>query len=177
MADAVKFPGNESVKVLVNCAGGTVQVFGCLTRAKLDPAVSRKGWVAVESWFEREAALENFEVDVRQNGIDFVSMRIVKDDDIPRDRSFRGAWGHNFVVDMPKAREIHRGRLRRLRKPLLEGLDTEFMRAVESGDTAKQADIARQKQDLRDLPARPEIEAARTPAELKAVAPDSGKVL
>ena len=52
---------------------------------------------------------------------------------------------------MTKAREIWRDKWRTARKPLLEALDIEFMRAVEAGDKAKQNEIGRKKQQLRDV--------------------------
>ena len=101
-----------------------------------------------------------------------VSWRILKRDEIPVDRSFRGAWRDGKVsvdVDMPTAREIHRDHLRTLRAPLLAQLDTEYMRADEAGDKAEKARIVVQKQALRDATANPAIDAARTPEELKAI--------
>jgi len=77
-----------------------------------------------------------------------------------------------IFTDMTKAREIKRDQLRAERKPLLEQLDVEFMRAVEAGDAEKQALIAERKQQLRDVTADPAIDAATTPDELKAVRPD-----
>lgn len=98
------------------------------------------------------------------------------DADVPDDRAFRGAWAHDgdqVVIDMPRAREIHKDRIRAMREPLLEALDVEFMRAVEAGDDAKKAEVAAKKQALRDATAHPGIEAAATPEELKAVIPDA----
>jgi hypothetical protein len=77
-----------------------------------------------------------------------------------------------ITVNMTKAREIKRDQLRAERKPLLEQLDVEFMRAQEAGDTQKQALIAEKKQSLRDVTDEPAIDAATTPNELKAVRPD-----
>lgn len=94
------------------------------------------------------------------------------------DRTFRNAWkvnGAAVEIDMAKARDIHRDRLRLERGPLLEALDVEVLRAVETDDRAKIADIAAQKKALRDATEDPAIEAARTPEELKAIAlPDLG---
>lgn len=53
-------------------------------------------------------------------------------------------------IDVDKVRELHKEKMRQARKPLLESLDVQFMRSVESGDTAKQAEIATKKQELRD---------------------------
>jgi len=76
-----------------------------------------------------------------------------------------------ITVDMTKAREIKRDMSRAERKPLLEKLDVEYMRAQEAGDTARQQEIAAKKQALRDATVDPVIDAATTPDELKAVRP------
>lgn len=108
-----------------------------------------------------------------QGGQRAVSWRIVPDDmlDEATDRTFRNAWkdggGNKPEVDMPKAREIQRDRLRAVRDPLLAALDLEYMRADESGDQQGKKAIAARKQVLRDVTADPSIEAAATPDELK----------
>lgn len=79
---------------------------------------------------------------------------------------FRDAWdfdGSKIHVDMPKAREVHKGRLRAMRAPKLAALDVEQLRG---------RDVAAQKQALRDCTADPRIAAAKTPAELLAVIPE-----
>lgn len=76
-----------------------------------------------------------------------------------------------ITVNMTKAVEIKKEQIREERKPLLDALDVEFMRAVEAGDTDAQATIAAKKQALRDATDDPAIAAATTPDELKAVVP------
>ena len=71
-------------------------------------------------------------------------------------------------INMNKARDIHRDKVRQARKPLLEAKDVAFMRAVEAGDTDTQATVAAEKQALRDATAAAAIDAATTPDELKA---------
>ena len=52
-------------------------------------------------------------------------------------------------INVDKAKEIQKDKLREVRKPLLEKLDVDFVRALElGGDTAS---IAAQKQALRDV--------------------------
>ena len=89
--------------------------------------------------------------------------------DLPKDYSFRDAWtydGSSFGIDMAKARDKHRKRIRLTRKDLLAALDIEFQKALETGsDTAS---IVSKKQALRDAPADSAIEAAKTDTELKA---------
>ena len=72
-------------------------------------------------------------------------------------------------IDMAKAIEIQRNRIRAAREPLLAALDVEFMRAVERGDQAEQARVVAEKQRLRDLTNDPRLTAAQTVDELKII--------
>lgn len=69
-------------------------------------------------------------------------------------------------IDMAKAREIHKTKIRDARAPLLAELDVQFQRALETG--ASTTDIVAKKQALRDAPADDLIISASTEAELKA---------
>lgn len=69
---------------------------------------------------------------------------------------------------MAKARNIHRQNIRFSRGEKFVELDVEFQRAVETGDTSKQTEIAAKKQALRDAPADSEIESASDSDALKA---------
>ena len=98
------------------------------------------------------------------------------DYETPTERTFREAWsfGGNpeagiITVDMAKARDIWRDKIRQARAGKLEALDAQFMKALETG--ADTTEIVAQKQALRDAPADPAIDAATTPAELKLVQP------
>ena len=69
-------------------------------------------------------------------------------------------------TDMAKAREIHKNNIRQARKPLLESLDIEFQKALEtSADTSA---IVAKKNALRDAPADSGIASASDEAALKA---------
>ena len=68
-------------------------------------------------------------------------------------------------INMTKARDIHREKVRGARNPKLAEKDVEFQRALETG--ADTAAIVAVKQALRDAPAAAAIEAASTPDELK----------
>ena len=54
-------------------------------------------------------------------------------------------------INISKAKEIWLEHYRRARTPLLAALDVSFIRAVESGDTDLQKEIAAKKQALRDV--------------------------
>jgi hypothetical protein len=71
---------------------------------------------------------------------------------------------------MNKARLITQDLIREARKPVLEKLDIEYQRAIETEDKDRMKEVAELKQLLRDLPADPRIEAAKTPEELERLA-------
>ena len=97
----------------------------------------------------------------------------VEDYTLPSDRTFREAWdapsGTAITVNMDKAKDVWRDYIRQARTPEFEKLDKDFMRALETGASTTQ--IVADKQVLRDAPAHPDIDAATTPDELKAVQP------
>ena len=76
-----------------------------------------------------------------------------------------------IVVNVDKAKDITKDRLREEREPLLATLDVQFMQAQEAGsDTSA---IVAKKQQLRDAPAQ--VDSMTTVDELKAAAlPDVG---
>ena len=71
-----------------------------------------------------------------------------------------------FGVDMAKAREIHKDKIRLARAPKLAELDVEFQKALEAGSST--TDIVSKKQALRDAPADSGIAAANSADALKA---------
>ncbi len=54
-------------------------------------------------------------------------------------------------INITKAQEITKDRLRDERAPLLSALDVEYMRATETANGVKLAEIAAEKQRLRDV--------------------------
>ena len=78
-----------------------------------------------------------------------VAYKIVNDDEVPSDRTFRNALKYDLTVDMTKAQGITKDRLRAERAPLLTALDVQYQRATEDGrDTTI---IISEKQRLRDV--------------------------
>jgi hypothetical protein len=75
-----------------------------------------------------------------------------------------------IIVNPDKAKAIWKNKWRGARVKILEMLDIEFMKAVETANIEKQAEIASKKQALRDV-TKIEI-AGNTPEEIKAVWPD-----
>ena len=54
-------------------------------------------------------------------------------------------------INLNKAKDIQKERMREVRKPLLEAEDITYMRAIEAGDTDAQTASATRKQALRDV--------------------------
>lgn len=164
------------VRIALTLEDGRVAIMCFATHVELD---------ASGNGFAREASAENVQAEVDrtfpptndEGTLDYpngrvMSWRILQDHEVPSDRSYRDAWrddGERIVHDLPKARAIHRERLRAKRKPLLEALDVEAIRADEDGDSARKRDVVARKRRLRDVTADPRIEAATTIDELKAI--------
>lgn len=75
-----------------------------------------------------------------------------------------------FTFDKNRGLELMKRYIRSKRTKLFPQLDVEFMRAVEMGDSIKQAEIAAKKQALRDL-TDINIDSVNTIEELKALWP------
>ena len=87
------------------------------------------------------------------------------------DNTFRNAWvcdsDMNPTINIALARDIWRDKIRNARKPKLEELDIQYMRAQEAGEDTSA--IVAKKNKLRDFPAKSEIDSASTVEELKTV--------
>ena len=148
---------------LIKRKDGSVWVMIGADDVEIDPDVEIAKWPP-----EQQAEI------IGHESLDYASVNAM-------DRYFRNAWTHvvtgravgRVVVDMTKAREIHRDVLRRARKPLLEAADVDYIKADEAADEPKKAEIRARKQALRDVPQDPRIDAAQTPEELKAIVPDA----
>ncbi|MHA2067425.1 MAG: hypothetical protein ACXABY_23920 [Candidatus Thorarchaeota archaeon] len=93
---------------------------------------------------------------------------------VPAERTFREGWEANedtavISVNMEKAKDIWRDKIRQARIEPLAALDTAYMKALETG--ADTSSIITQKQALRDAPALASIDNATTPDELIAIQP------
>ena len=78
--------------------------------------------------------------------------RIVDQNSLPRDNDFYDAWemdDSSVTVNLAKAKEITKNRLRAERAPLLAAQDVAFQRALESG--ADTSAIVAEKNRLRDI--------------------------
>ena len=70
-----------------------------------------------------------------------------------------------IIINIEKAKDIWKNKIRSARKSKLEELDVEYMRAQEAG--ADTSAIVTKKQELRDYPAQ--VDSATTTDEIKAV--------
>jgi signal recognition particle receptor subunit beta len=74
-------------------------------------------------------------------------------------------------INMEKAREIWKNKIRADRQPYLDQLDIDFMIAVEKKDLAKQQEISNKKQLLRDATQDPRIQLAEDTDDLRNIDP------
>jgi hypothetical protein len=72
-----------------------------------------------------------------------------------------------ITIDITKAKDIAKDKLRAERAPVLASLDVSYMRAVESNNTELQTAITEQKQTLRDITAHETITNASDADSLK----------
>jgi len=70
-----------------------------------------------------------------------------------------------ITIDITKAKDIWKDKIREARKPALEKLDVDFIKAQEDGTTTTQ--IVTDKNTLRDLPEQ--VDTATTVDEIKAI--------
>ena len=142
------------------------------------------GWVSIVSPYyppgttaeqeaEIAAAVQTKDVPLLPDG----SLRpshIVEHSSLDGIKLFFEAWrlrDGKVVWHKPAADELKRKHFRALRKPLLEKLDVEFIRALESGDTVLVASIAAKKKKLRDVTLM-DLSQHSTPEALNAFVPD-----
>lgn len=163
----------DTVPLSVHLEDGTfvIHYFIVTGRGSLLP----KGafWSGPYTW-TREPTDENIEDNLHNSFHDrpYVSWRRLSKGDIPADRTFRNAWednGQEIVHNLDKAKDLKRDYLRHERARAFPQLDAQWMRAVGQKRTQEAADIERRRQALRDAPADPRIDAAKTVEDLKAI--------
>lgn len=76
-------------------------------------------------------------------------------DSLEVDNDYFNAYDFNedtgAEVNIDKAKALHLDKFREARKPILSKLDVDYMKAIETEDSVKAAEIAVQKQELRDV--------------------------
>lgn len=84
---------------------------------------------------------------------------------------FIDAWTIDATIDLERAKDVWRNKMRSVRNERLKQLDLEWMRAMELGDTVAATAVAAKKQELRDITKRDELKYAKSLAEVKAFWP------
>ncbi len=99
---------------------------------------------------------------------------IMERESLPTYQEFFMAWEFNngsVDINIEKAKDITKQRLRMERTPLLAELDVQFQRALEDGSDTK--DIVDKKKALRDVTIHADLLNASTPEELKSLTLDN----
>lgn len=169
----------DTVLVAIRCADDSVAIMAFVTTEYHGDGTPR--WSRPANDAEVASEVDRASAAFDPATLPIKDWRFVAREELPSDRTFRNAWrdeedlveGRRLKVHMPKAREIHRERIREARAPLLAQLDVEVQRADEDGDQEGRRRAIARKRELRNAPADPAIDAAQTPDELKAVWPKS----
>jgi hypothetical protein len=95
-----------------------------------------------------------------------------------KDQTFRDCWRLSetdndlIKIDLSKAKEVWKNKMRQARTNILAKLDTEYFMAWEMGDEEKRQAIAQRKQLLRNVTKLHELDEAKTIEEIQAVWPE-----
>lgn len=76
-----------------------------------------------------------------------------------------------IIINMDKAKDIWRDKIRFDRISILEKLDIAYLRSLETNNIYEQQTIITKKQKLRDAPTDPRIDSATKPEELLNINP------
>jgi hypothetical protein len=99
------------------------------------------------------------------------SADIVEADTIPNDRTFRNSWvteqGKSVEIDLAKAKDVAKDKVRQARTPKFAELDISYQRADEAGDADAKAAVVVKKQTARDATADTKITDADSVDNLK----------
>ena len=99
------------------------------------------------------------------------SANVVDVDTVPSDRTFRNAWvteqGKSVEIDLSKAKDVAKDKVRQVRTPKFQELDIAYQRADEAGDADAKAAVVVKKQTARDATADTKITNADSVANLK----------
>lgn len=97
--------------------------------------------------------------------------KVVDSESLPDDREFRDAWNFDGKIDLAKAKEVWKNKIRQVRDKKLKALDIKWMKAMERGEVKIAGAIAADKQVLRDVTEREELTGAKSLKEIKAFWP------
>jgi hypothetical protein len=115
-------------------------------------------------------------LDIHKAAADLVpantKFEIIDDSQLPDDPEFWGAWTIDCTVDIKKAKEIWKNKMRVVRNARLKELDIEWMRAMEGGEAKVASSIAAKKQMLRDVTEREDLKKLKTVNQIKEYWPE-----
>jgi hypothetical protein len=161
---------------LADGRAGYMFAVSCNRRSAFDPGVEYDtSDVGLELLLDRSGSyVDSAGAKQWREGWPLRSWRRCELSELPKDRTFRGAWVFHegsCVVDLPKARQLVVNAARRKRLEELKALDEKTVIAIGRGDAAMNAEIETLKQSLRDFPASiaPQLAAAQSPEDLKAI--------
>lgn len=166
----------SNVKIAIKMDDGSTAIMAFIVRGRGDSLPAGATWSVAPGWWDREPSDSNIFSEISRafagSAAQPTGYRVVRDSDIPADRTYRGALsddGGRLYHDLSRARELHRGKLRRARVALFAENDAALLSAMADGDGAAIDEAKARRRQLRDAPADPRIDAARTTDELKAV--------
>jgi hypothetical protein len=164
----------EQISIALSRKDGGVSIMAFLTVGRGSVLPFGAQWLE-DGWWVRPPTDANISNEIRAipEGPDIVSWVVITPDQIPSgDRTYRDAWtlnGKMIEHDMVKAREVHRGRVRKARAAALKTLDGEWMRAIGQSQQIVADEVERKRKAWRDAPTDPRIDAAQTVGDLKAL--------
>jgi hypothetical protein len=167
-------PAPQTLLISIVCADDSVAVMAFVVK-ELHPATGVIMWEREPSYEAITSEIERASASFDADKMPIKSWRIIERDDIPADRTYRNALrdnGKKLQHNMPHARELHRELLRSERREVFPVMDGEYLKALDTGDSVARQAVARKKQGLRDAPAHPAIEAAKTVEQLKTLTLD-----
>ena len=172
---------NEQIYVAVSRVGEPVAILGFITVGRGSSLPSHASWIeGREGWWRREptdAAIFEEVSRAFATGPEVAGYRRIDKSEIPADRTYRDALtdeGGKLAHDMPKARTLHLGKLRRERVDKLADLDRQWMIAMGADDKRAAKAIEDKRQKLRDMPTlkATDLDAATDTDALKAITLD-----
>lgn len=163
--------------ILIEMSDGAVYCMAFQKHGRFPSKPDGGGWVAQpDGTYARIATDANIDWEVERAARQWLPLKVTdwrEADDISafnQNRRYRNAIrmvGGKPEHDMDLAREIHRNILRVRRAEQFTELDAQWTRAIGQGTDA--GAIEAKRQELRDAPADPRIDAAQTIDDLKAI--------
>lgn len=179
----------SEIYIVVSRSDGSVAHIAFQTRGRF-PSQPKGGWERDPEGdkgfgWKREATDANIEYELARHSANWGRMgdptlvgwrrlSLEEHEMFNKDRVYRNALkddGGKIKHDMPKARELHKARLRHLNGDKFMSLDRQWVDASASGKKSEADAIEAKRKALRDFVNDPRIDAAQTIEELKLIVP------